>query len=68
MLGFEFGSLKCVTSLSSWAPHGAGIMAAASFERVDEEIHIMEGPRIGGREEWDGWRVILTGDSFIGTE
>ncbi|KAI0085948.1 cytochrome P450 [Irpex rosettiformis] len=56
MLGFGFSSLKCVAS--NWAPHAAAIMVAAILERVGEDVQIVEGPRIGGREGWDGWRVV----------
>ncbi|KAI0689829.1 cytochrome P450 [Cytidiella melzeri] len=59
MLGFGFGSLKCVAS--NWAPHAAGVIVAVILERVNDDIQIVEGPMIGAREGWDGWGVIFRG-------
>ncbi|TCD66420.1 hypothetical protein EIP91_001411 [Steccherinum ochraceum] len=60
MLGFGFGRLKCVAK--DWAPHTAAIIVAAVLSRTCGEVarfKIVEGEKIGNREGWEGWEVIL---------
>lgn len=52
---FGYGKLKCVAS--SWAPHAAGLIAAAVLSTVSEGMQIREGCGIGGREGWEGWAI-----------
>ncbi|KAJ7932712.1 hypothetical protein B0H13DRAFT_1954353 [Mycena leptocephala] len=56
LLAFGAGPLKCAAM--NWAPMAAAVIAGAVLNRVDGVTHyIVRGPRVGGREGWDGWMV-----------
>jgi hypothetical protein len=55
---FGYGRHRCVAA--SWAPMAAAIIVAAILDQVQDEsgYKLKAGPRIGGREGWEGWSVI----------
>ncbi|KAJ7221517.1 hypothetical protein GGX14DRAFT_353768 [Mycena pura] len=56
MLAFGYGPLRCIAA--EWAPMAAAAVVAAVLNRVDGVgYRFVRGPRIGGREGWDGWVV-----------
>lgn len=54
---FGYGRHRCVAA--SWAPMAAAIITGAILDRVQggSNHEVIAGPRIGGREGWEGWYV-----------
>ena len=63
VLAFGAGPLKCIAF--NWAPQLVGIIVAAILETEGDTLNIVAGPKIGGREGWDGWKVLTGGVSHI---
>lgn len=54
---FGYGRHRCVAA--SWAPMAAAIIIGAILDRVQDGSNheVIAGPRIGGREGWEGWYI-----------
>ncbi|KAF8993973.1 hypothetical protein BDQ17DRAFT_1367553 [Cyathus striatus] len=56
-LVFGYGPHRCIGE--SWAPVASGVIVSTILECLDgSEWRITEGLGIGGRDGWDGWRVV----------
>jgi len=58
MLPFGCGRYRCIAA--SWAPMAAGVISAAILDRIgaEKEYYLVAGETTGGREGWEGWRIL----------
>ena len=56
-LVFGYGRNRCIAG--SWAPMAAGVIVGAVFDRIQcrKDCELVAGPRIGGRDGWNGWLI-----------
>jgi hypothetical protein len=57
LLVFGYGRNRCIAG--SWAPTAAGVIVAAVLDRIENKDHrLVPGPKIGGRDGWNGWSIV----------